>query len=288
MKNNLQFKEYFLFTQHSLATFDNCPLKFRKRYLENLKWDSFPDIETKKRLEQGNDFHLLAYRYFLGIDTGMEAGRDGCGELESWFESLKKCFAKTAENIYLPEYKLRMASGTLKLEANFDLLIIKKDAVEIWDWKTHGGNRDVKVEAGQGNGEVRTGSLEKKRKRLAESLQTLVYMYVLKEKSGLVAGRDISCENISMHYWQPDEPHHLADISYNADMHLRYGKILQDRIENILGYDYGSFDRLNYAKHCPYCEFNWFCNNERINYEGMKDQEDFLDEFEWDDIEEKY
>ena len=38
---DLRFVHYFLFTQHSLSTFEKCPLKFKKRYLENLKWDNY-------------------------------------------------------------------------------------------------------------------------------------------------------------------------------------------------------------------------------------------------------
>jgi len=53
-------------------------------------------------------------------------------------EALESYFPKTDDALYLPEYKLRMAKGTLRLEANFDLLVIKKDGIEIWDWKTHG------------------------------------------------------------------------------------------------------------------------------------------------------
>jgi len=71
MNNDLRFFNYFLFTQQSISTFEKCPLKFKKRYLEGLKWKNVISEEAKRRLEMGENFHLMARRYFLGIDTGL-------------------------------------------------------------------------------------------------------------------------------------------------------------------------------------------------------------------------
>ena len=87
MINDLRYADYFLFTQHSLATFEKCPLKFKKRYLEGLKWESSLSEDIKKRLEMGNNFHLLAYRYFLGIDPGLVEGIEGFEELRRWMDA---------------------------------------------------------------------------------------------------------------------------------------------------------------------------------------------------------
>jgi|LSQX01.3.fsa_nt_gb hypothetical protein len=275
MIKDLRFEDYFLFTQHSLATFDKCPLKFSKRYLENLKWDSFPDEDIKRRLEMGNDFHLLAYRYFLGIDTGLTDDMEGSIELKSWLEALTSNFKRMKERIYLPEYKIRMVKGILRLEANFDLLVLDNDKIEIWDWKTHGKNQ---------SGKVRNEKFEAD--RLKKSLQTIVYMFVLKEQCERIFGRNIKSENIRMCYWQPDPAKVLCEIRYSDEMHKRYREILEKRINDILGFDYKTFDKALYEKHCKYCEFNWFCNNERVDFNLMKEDEDFLDELDWDSIKE--
>jgi hypothetical protein len=274
MLNHSSLKEYFLFTQHSLATFDSCPLKFRKRYLESLKWDSFPDENIKRRLEMGNNFHLLAHRYFMGIDPGLDKSVEECDELKNWMENLKKYFTLNTVATFLPEYKLRMAKGIQRLEANFDLLMIRDENIEIWDWKTHGENNKNKRRM--------TG------KKLEESLQTKVYLYVLKEQSALILGEDIPCSRISMHYWQPDPPGTLVDINYDEVMHVEFGQILENKINNILNYDYADFDKAQYIKHCKFCEFNWFCNNDRVDFRAMEECEEFLDELDWDVIEEKF
>lgn len=270
--NDLRFAEYFLFTQQSLATFERCPLKFKKRYLESLKWDNFPDEEIKKRLEMGNDFHLLAYRYFLGVDTGLSEKTEGFDELDSWMNSLEDKFKKEEGRKYLPEYKLRMAKGLLRLEANFDLLIVD-DKLEIWDWKTHG------KESKQEQRGVKANKYKK-------SLQTMVYLFVLKEQSERITGKQIKCENISMYYWQPDPPEVLTQIIYNDEMHNTYREVLQNKIRVILQYDFSTFDKALYEKNCKYCEFNWFCNNQRVDFNVIEEDEDFLDELEWESIEE--
>lgn len=274
MRKDLRLSDYFLFTQHSLSTFENCPLKFKKRYLENLKWESFPDENIKRSLEMGNDFHLLAYRYFLGIKEGLDNLEEKNEELDRWLKSLKGRFEIEPGFSYLPEYKLRMADSVLKLEANYDLIIIKGDVIEIWDWKTHSQKPGIK---GVG-----------KKKNFKDSLQTLVYMFVLKEQSRLVTGKDTACENISMYYWQPDLPNILEEIRYDENRHESARSSIEARIQKINGYDYSLFDKTLFEKHCRYCEFNWFCNNERIDFKAIEEDEDFLDELEWDTAEEKY
>ncbi|MDQ2087038.1 PD-(D/E)XK nuclease family protein [Herbivorax sp. ANBcel31] len=275
MVNDLRFENYFLFTQHSLSTFDKCPLKFKKRYLENLKWDNYLGEEVRKRLEMGNNFHLMAYRYFQGIEPGLTEDVEGYEELDRWVSSLMRSFEKEDSKRYFPEYKLRMSKGVLRLEANYDLIIIDKDRIEVWDWKTHvkdkeNSKKDEKFQ----------------RIRLERSLQTVVYLYVLKEEIKLLTGREIPSENINMYYWQPEPKRVLAEINYSDMMHSNFEKQLKEKIKKILEYDYSNFDKVLYKKSCKYCEFNWFCNNEKVDYKAMEEDEDFLDELEWDDIEE--
>lgn len=275
MIKDLRFSDYFLFTQHSLTTFEKCPLKFKERYLEGLKWENPSSEEIKKRLENGNNFHLLAYRYFLGIDTGLTEEMEGYDELNRWMNALCSRFNKEDGLLYLPEYKLRMAKGTLRLEANFDLLIVNEDSIEIWDWKTHGRDRE---------NNIRNESRESE--KLKKSLQSMVYLFVLKEQSKRVTQKEIDCKKIRMCYWQPDPPKVLAEINYSDEIHESFKEALKSKIDNILGYDYEGFDKELYKKSCRYCEFNWFCNNERIDYKAMEEDEDFLDELDWENVEE--
>ncbi|HEY9061177.1 MAG TPA: PD-(D/E)XK nuclease family protein [Pseudobacteroides sp.] len=264
-KNKNIIPEGFLFTQQSLTTFANCPLKFRKRYIENLKWNSYPDGDVKKRLDMGNDFHLIAHRYFLGImDEHIEDA-----ELKRWVENLKNSFPINKDYVYLPEYKIRMADNIMRLEANYDLLLVKNGKIEIWDWKTHSLRPDPdKVQ--------RNTSFLKK-------LQTIVYVFVLKEQSKLISGEDAQSHLISMNYWQPDPPGTIEKIVYSDERHRLFKEEIQSRVVRIMDFDYGEFDKENYIEHCKICEFNWFCNNKKVDFKAMEDDEDFLDSLRWED-----
>lgn len=271
--NDLRFAEYFLFTNESLVTFDRCPLKFKKRYIENLKWNSFPDEEIKKRFELGKNFHLLAHRYFLGIDTGLNENTEGFSQLSTWLRNLENKFRIDDNRKYLPEYKLRMSKGIFRLEANIDLLIVDEDKVEIWDWKTQSKRRNPQ----------QRGIREDKYRN---SFQTIVYLFVLKEQCERIIGKPVKFENIKMCYWQPEPAEVLTEIKYSDELHNDYRQILQNKIQGILQYDFSTFDKTLYEPNCKCCEFNWFCNSQRIDFSEIEKDEDFLDELEWDSIEE--
>ncbi|KNY26637.1 PD-(D/E)XK nuclease family protein [Pseudobacteroides cellulosolvens] len=264
-KNKNIIPEGFLFTQQSLSTFSNCPLKFRKRYIENLKWNSYPDEDVKKRLDMGNDFHLIAHRYFLGINDEWIEDE----ELNRWVQNLKSSFPINKDNIYLPEYKIRMADTVIRLEANYDLIMVKDGEIEIWDWKTH----SIKSEHAKA----------KKRASFLNKLQTIVYMFVLKEQSRLINGSNTQCHQISMNYWQPDPPGIIEKIVYSEERHRLFKEEIESRILKIMDYDYIEFDKANYTEHCKICEFNWFCNNQKVDFKALEEDEDFLDSLRWED-----
>ena len=155
IKIDIKSTKYFLFTQNSLSTFRKCPLKFKKKYIDNIKWEIFKEDESRKL---GNDFHMLAYRYFSGI-CGEYLDYDEDEKLKIWFERLKQTFPIKKEYRYLPEYKIRLSEGDERLEANYDLIIVKDNSIEIWDWKTRELDRQVDY---------------------IDSIQTKVYIYLLK------------------------------------------------------------------------------------------------------------
>ncbi|MEN8904948.1 MAG: PD-(D/E)XK nuclease family protein [Clostridiales bacterium] len=281
---DLRFKDYFLFTQHSLATFNKCPLKFKKKYLDGLKWETFPDESVRYNIKKGLDFHLIANRYFMDIDSGLFEDTEEYTDINNLFENLKKNFKLKDKTLYLPEFKLRISNDILKLEANYDLILVDKDSIYIYDWKTRSSNRELNI--------------NKMRKGFTESLQTVVYMYVLSMQVSSIKKKyeekfnekldDFSEYNIIMVYWMPEEPFELARINYSKTIHLDYEQKILNNIKNILEYDYEDFDKDLFKSHCKYCEFNWFCNNEKVDFELIEETDEFLGELEWDDLDELY
>lgn len=250
VRNNRKLPENFLFTQHSLSTFENCPLKFKRCYIENINWDTYTDRDTRKQMEMGKDFHLLAMRYFMGIDPGLHEHDEGYYELSLWLENLKGFFKLEPQKLYLPEYKLRMKYNNINLEANFDLLVIWGDRAEIWDWKTQSKKKSNAVSA--------------RSKKLADSLQSMVYLFALREKIELVLGRKQASGGITMSYWQPDPPGIIERIEYDDCLHEEFRELLRNKIKNVLEYDYSDFDGPPpHGEHCRICEFRWLCDNQR-------------------------
>ena len=157
----LKDKKYFYFTQNSLSTFVNCPYRFKKKYIDNVKWQQDESDEAQEKVDFGLDFHKLAERYFKGIPVYEESFVDN-KELYNAYINLKEEFKIDENNQYYPEYTMRFSDGFMRLEANIDLIIIKKDGtVEIFDWKTNANLSNAK--------------------KYVTSLQTAVYMFALKK-----------------------------------------------------------------------------------------------------------
>lgn len=219
-----------------------------------MRWDSRPDEESKAALERGNNFHLMAHRYFLGVDLGLNENVNSFEKLNRWVLNLKEFFSFRPESRYFPEHTLRTNVNDLRLEANFDLIVEEAGYVTIWDWKTHDHNagRNMKVYSN----------------RLENSLQTKVYMFTLVERIHDIIGKTGELKGLSMKYWQPDPPQVIIEVKHSEALHESLKSSLTSIIESIQEYDYSSFDKALYSNHCKLCEFNWFCNRSRTDCNG--------------------
>lgn len=241
----------FLYSQQSLDAFDKCPVMFRYRYIERLGWNSAASLEQKKALERGKSFHLLAKRYFLGIEPDPYMFENADNSLVIWFQNLKQYFVPDDKNMYLPEYSIVLRSGKIRLQAIADLIVVNSEGIEIWDWKTH--NSEVQPEPGAA------------RRKLEKSLQTKVYIYLAGEFAARSNDPVLSMHvksgvPIRMHYWQPEPPGIIASITCDSRDRKEYGKLIESKIDRIDNYDWQSFDKRLYSNNCRYCEFNRLCN----------------------------
>lgn len=241
---NLKDKKYFYFTQNSLSTFINCPFKFKKKYIDNVKWQQDEDFLSTERIAFGTDFHKIAERYFKGIPV-YEEGFFNNENLYKAYENLKKTFPIKGNEQYYPEYTIRFSGDFMRLEANIDLIIVKSDgSIEIWDWKTNANiNNKNKYE---------------------KSLQTLIYMWVVKTCVNDIFGLDVPCENIKMTYYGPEKDMKIAEIGYSDKSYKKIGEYLKSLLEKVYNYNYKMFNRDDYIKQCKFCEFNTFCSNQNI------------------------
>jgi len=254
----LKDKRHFYFTQNSLNTFSMCGFKFKKKYIDNIKWQNDGNEEFSSNIEFGTDFHKIAERYFRGIEVYEESFKDNL-ELYNAYMNLKEYFPIKEEFKYYPEYTIRYAKDNIRLEANIDLIIEKDNEIEIWDWKTNV----------QGSGE-----------KYIDSLQTKIYMSVLKSTCKELFNKDFS--NIKMVYFSPERKEEISCITYSDEKYINDEKYVAKLIEKVYNSECNGFSKTKNSKLCKFCEFNVFCNNikDEVNYE--------FSNFNWEDITEVY
>ncbi len=254
----LKDKKYFYFTQNSLSTFKSCPFRFKKKYIDNVKWQDEENTNLKEHAEFGTDFHKVAQRYFMGVSVYEESFKDNT-ELYNAFSNLKEYFPIRSEFKYYPEYTIRYSDGNVRLEANIDLIIEKEDEIEIWDWKTNAKSDGSKY---------------------ADSLQTQIYMLVLKKCCKKIFNKEFS--SLKMAYFSPEKKEGIAVITYSDEKYKKDEKDITNLIEKVYNFEWEKFDRSNYIKQCRFCEFSLFCNSVK------KETKYEFSSLDWNDIEEVF
>ena len=237
----------FYYSQNSINTFKSCPLKFKYKYIENVNWksDEIGNRDYYENLELGTEFHLICERYFSNIPTGLN-DEPKYEKFNEWLNKIKKLIPIVDYNKYIPEYEIRYKKEDMKLLAKYDLIVIKENEIEIWDWKTE--NRKLTY------------------KNTESRVQTIVYLYVLGETLSLF-NKNIPYENITMNYYQPDYMDEPIVIKYSLHKRKLYEEKLKFYINTITYSDFDvPNDELKNNKHCGFCEFNKLCNNKDINY----------------------
>lgn len=244
--------ENFLFSQNSINTYRSCPLKFKFKYVDKLNWkqDDEGSRDYYENLKLGSDFHLICERYFSNIPTGIEFLNNE--EFNIWLEKIKRLVPIKDDKLYLPEYEVRYSLNNFKIQAKFDLVVLDKDSISIWDWKTE--NRKIEY------------------KDVENRIQTLVYLFLASETIGKIYNLDIDYENIKLSYYQPEYYNEPITIKYSNENHNINKKQLENYIGNILNTNYDEEKNIKNIKHCKFCEFNKLCNNEAVNYSTLEEE----------------
>ncbi|MGH4119622.1 PD-(D/E)XK nuclease family protein [Clostridium sp.] len=228
--------KHIYYSQNLLNTFDKCPLKFKIKYLDNVRWkkDSINNEDYYENMNMGLDFHLICQRYFSNIPVNINKSNS---ELINWYNSLKEKFLISDENIYLTEYEIKMRKDDIRIQAKYDLIVIRpNNKIEIWDWKTENRKLDYK--------------------EVCKRMQAIIYMYILGERSLEVFDKEIPLENITMNFWQPQFEEDIITINYTESIHKIHEEKIMELICRLDNYDFGSdFNKELYSKHCKYCEF---------------------------------
>ncbi|MFI3211223.1 MAG: PD-(D/E)XK nuclease family protein [Peptostreptococcaceae bacterium] len=214
------------YSQNALNTYKSCPVKYKTKYIDKIYWKKENDTDY---LEKGTYFHLLCERFFLGINTTIESDH----EFYNAFLNVQNKFNLDDYDFILPEYEINYKN----FNAKFDLVLIKGDLIEIWDFKT-------KV---------------KNNKRLSpnykDRMQTIIYLFLGYEVIPKLFDLKIDYSNISINFFEVDD-NKLYTIKHSKMKHLEYKKNIFNLVANI---EQEKFYNIN-EKHCKYCEFENICN----------------------------
>jgi hypothetical protein len=243
----------FYYSQLALSIYQSCQLRFRRRYLDGLYWPRL----TNEQIETGMDFHLISQRYF---SCGQVDRYDGM--LGEWVDALRSFRPFVADMIFLPEQELRLNDNTMRLVAKYDLVVLSPDKVIIYDWKTD---------------QHKLGD-----QYCANTLQTLVYRYLLVRAGNGYLGRKIAPPDLVMIYWNPRQPATTVSLTYSEKQYRRDEERLKEIINEIENRDSNSFFATTEERVCRGCEYSPICHGaspEELDEEGLDDLS-----LSWDDI----
>jgi len=215
MDNNL------LLSQFKLTTFLACQRRFQLRYLRRLPWPARPLPEhIEQLLQQGQDFHQLLERHFLGLPITPAAIPNG--RIRQWQQAFQthspvKDLPDSAR--FLPETGLTVPLGNHLLYGRFDLLVIGQDEnnqpfAHIYDWKT---GRPARVDELNGR------------------WQTRLYLALLAEGGSAFWPQNVQLapEQISLTYWYVQDAETPVTIGYSAAAHQATWAELQQIATNL-------------------------------------------------------
>lgn len=253
----------------ALNIYRQCPLRFRYRYLENLYWSRLwgSSPEERRALERGQHFHLLARRYYSGVEPAEIADPLEQQELEGWMHQLRDFLPRTLDRSFYPELDLRLNRPDLRLVAKFDLVVVDPDgSATIYDWKTE--------------------KRFPRRTYLVKNMQTVVYRYMLCAAGGAYSpqGR-FKPEQVSMIYWNPLYPHRWERLPYSEAQYLLDEQYLTNLVGEILRTPREMFTATANQRTCRHCEYQMICHGRRAEQVDLEDEEELFDAtLSWDQL----
>ena len=236
-------------SQSSLQDFEQCPRRFRLRYIERQRWpaiESEPVAEAERLARLGADFHRLVHQHLIGLDLDLlsESLAEQSADLRRWWSSyLAQRPPQLAEAVALyPELKLSTSLRGYLLMARFDALAQMADGTFlIIDWKTT-DNKPV-------------------REVLERRMQTRIYPYVLTQAGAAFnGGSAIAPEAVSMLYWYPEFPAEPELFTYSQQLFQHDDLTLSDlvdRIEHAAERD--DFPQTEETQRCRFCVYRSWC-----------------------------
>lgn len=240
-------------SQYKLANFLACQRRFQLRTLRHLPWPASPLPErTEQLLQQGQDFHQLLERHFLGMPITPSTIPDG--RVRQWWQTFAthnpvRNLPKSAR--FLPETGLTVPLGNHLLYGRFDLLVIGEDGekqpfAHVFDWKT-----GRPIEAAELNGRW----------------QTRLYLALLAEGGSAFWPQTVQLapEQINLTYWFVQDAEAPITIGYSAAEHAANWAELQQiatQLDEAIVQD--SWPLTDDWHTCRACAYQIYCGRQEV------------------------
>lgn len=245
----------FVFSQHSLGDYLDCPRRFYLKYIARQPW---PLIETppsdmdvmayRAYLQRGAVLHRWIERYWLGLPTP-DAATLSDEELRTWWVRFQQTDFHDLPPVRSPELELVAALDEARIYARFDLLALSapedpETRAVIVDWKTLRGTQPPSFSF------------------LRQRIQTRIYLYTLVTASAsLNNGRPLEPEQCTMRYWLANFPQQpWVEIPYSRTDYERDSQFLRDLIAQIRqGRNETDFPMTSDERQCTFCTYRTLC-----------------------------
>ncbi|MFP4322152.1 MAG: PD-(D/E)XK nuclease family protein [Anaerolineales bacterium] len=231
----------FVFSQSSLQDYADCQRRFQLRYLDHLAWpavEAAPILEKERWMKLGARFHRMVHGHLLGQDVAPMAQSEP--DLARWWTQWRAHGLDDLPAQRLPEKTLSTSLAGATLVARYDLLACDAARAVIVDWKTM---RRRPSDA-----------------RLASSLQTRVYRYILARAGAVLRdGTPIPPEQIEMRYWFAEFPDAPARVAYDAARYAEDEAYLAGLVRAIQTQPAEAFPKTADARRCRFCQYRSLC-----------------------------
>jgi len=223
-------KKEFYYSQNSLGIYNFCPKKFEYVYIENLSGIE-ELVEVREKIELGTKFHILAERYFNGMNDYFYVKEE---KLKEWMSILENYYPMDLE--CRSEYEVKQNKDGLKILAKYDLIVEEGNKLKIIDFKT---NKKVY-----------------RKEKLEESIQTKIYMFLLGENINKI-NSNLFLENLEMEYFQLNFPEEKIKINYTKEKHEKNRTIIKKIVSSIENSRKNGFKKI--VGECHFCKFRAYC-----------------------------
>ncbi len=233
----------FRFSQSSLQDYLDCSYRFRMRHIERQAWpavEAEPPEAMESQMRSGEAFHRLIHRHLAGMPAEKLSLLVEKDPLRRWWKAYLQTGLRDLPPMHYPEITLAAQIAGKWLIAKYDLIAVEpgRRAV-IVDWKT---------------------SRQPQRARLAQSMQTTVYRYILSVTGAHLNNNvPLQPEQIEMRYWFAETPDQPERLFYDSAQQQLDGDTLSALIKSIIESKPDDFPRTDNTIHCQFCVYRSLC-----------------------------